>query len=288
MKAAKAILVLIMFLFLAGTASALQPKIVGVTDNLGNEWEVEVSDSDDTASVSSSKEIVVTDETEITLCITDVRKAEGDEVELFHETWSGPDKDDSSWSSSNNCNTWDMKEEHYQKDWLFMLYVRNQDSNYYHGSREADFRFQVDYENLKLPDETSSTTTESFDTTQISTSELEELRDSNEQKTQKIEELEDKLDSKEQKISEEQSQMEEKNSRISILENKVESLQQTIGEKNSTISNLRDTVQEKEDTISVLNSEKKELEANVTNLSQENEELRNKGIVQSITGFFFK
>jgi len=132
-----------------------QPKIREVTDNFGHTFTFSRDTSD---SVRVDDEVVVSDDTAVELCVTEVAKQSDDDVTYsydFLDDASHPDNPDRATDRiENNCWSWDMRRADYQADWGFRIWVRNEDEIYYHNnSVESDYVADVYYTNLTLEGE---------------------------------------------------------------------------------------------------------------------------------------
>jgi hypothetical protein len=143
--------------------SPMQPKIREVQDNFGNTF---TFDDDSSASVQVDDEIVVSDETEIELCVTDVDKHEDDDVMFSY--WFGnsraehPNNTAGDARLEENCRRWDMKRDDYSSHWGFSIWIRNEDEIYYQNdSVESDYRVVIHYNNLKLDDDSTESDSDS-------------------------------------------------------------------------------------------------------------------------------
>jgi hypothetical protein len=132
--------------------SPKQPKIREVQDNFGNTFRF---DGDSSDSIQVDDEIVVSDETEIELCVTDIEKYEDDDVSFSY--WFGnsqaehPDNTAGDARLEENCHWWDMQRDDYSSHWGFSIWIRNGDEIYYQNdSVESDYRVVIHYNNLTL------------------------------------------------------------------------------------------------------------------------------------------
>lgn len=125
-----------------------QPKIREVQDNFGHIFNV-TADHDQQFTVED--EIIVNDDTSVELCVTNISKKENDKIRFDY--WFGHMRSDhpdspEGWNDSS-CWNWDMNCDYYSSDWVFQIWIRNEDNIYYHNeSNESDFRVVVRYENL--------------------------------------------------------------------------------------------------------------------------------------------
>lgn len=132
--------------------SPSQPKIREVQDNFGHTFSFRRESVD---SVRVDDEIVVSDDTVIELCVTEVAKQEGDTITYSYDFLGDaahPDNPESATTRiENNCWSWDMRRTDYKSDWGFRIWVRNEDEIYYQNdSVESDFSANVYYTNLTL------------------------------------------------------------------------------------------------------------------------------------------
>lgn len=135
------------FEMVLGDATPSQPKIREVQDNFGNTFRFSRDERDD---VSVDEEIVVSDDTVVDLCVTEVAKQPEDD--LVYTYWFGntlsehPDNAD---EIEANCNAWDMQRSDYQSDWGFTIWISNGDEIGYQNDG-TDYRVDVRYTNLTL------------------------------------------------------------------------------------------------------------------------------------------
>lgn len=134
--------------------SPSQPKIFEVTDNFGHEIAISAEDPP-SKDVSIDDEVMVSDDTVIELCVTEVAKAADDTITYSFEFLDDADHPDNpegpEMRTDDNCWEWDMRREDYQSRWVFRIWVRNQDDIYYqNNSVESDFSVDVMYTNLTL------------------------------------------------------------------------------------------------------------------------------------------
>jgi len=134
-----------------------QPKIREVEDNFGNTFSFDRDASD---SVQVDEEIVVSDATEVELCVTEVANETNNEVSYSY--WFGssqsahPDNTAGDARIEENCWSWDMQRDDYSSDWVFSIWIRNDDEIYYqNNSVESDFRVTIHYSNLTLEGEST-------------------------------------------------------------------------------------------------------------------------------------
>ena len=129
------------------------PKIRKVTDNFGHTfvWDPDEYHSDANYAVSTDDEIVVSDDTTVTLTVEEIWADPEDTLTYTYRLQGSRHPDNVREEVRRNTNTWDMERENYTSEWTFLIWIRNQDEIYYHNeSNESDFRFQVTYTNLKL------------------------------------------------------------------------------------------------------------------------------------------
>jgi hypothetical protein len=129
-----------------------QPKIREVEDNFGHTFEFSGDTGD---AVRVDDEIIVSDDTVVELCVTDVAKQKEDDV--VYSYWFGntlSEHPDNVEKVEDNCNSWDMRRTDYQSDWGFKIWVSNGDEIYYQNdASESDYRAGVYYTNLTLEEE---------------------------------------------------------------------------------------------------------------------------------------
>lgn len=133
------------------------PKIRRVTDNLGHTFVWDAADGGDDASytVSVDDEIVVSDETTVTVTVEEVWADSEDDLSFSYVFGSSrrshPDNTAFDERVRNNSHTWGMNREDYSSAWRFQIYLRNEDDIYYHNeASQTDFKFTIYYENLTL------------------------------------------------------------------------------------------------------------------------------------------
>lgn len=119
-------------------------------DNFGNTFAFD-RDASDSAQVD--EEIVVSDDTEVDLCVTEV-EASGD---VWFSYWFGsqqsdhPDNTAGDARSSERCWSWEMEREDYASEWRFSIWARNADDIYYQNDAvESDYRVTVYNTNLTV------------------------------------------------------------------------------------------------------------------------------------------
>lgn len=135
------------FEMILGNRSPTQPKIREVKDNFGNAFRFNRDARD---SVEVTDEIVVSDDTEIELCVTDVATQEEDD--LVYTYWFGntlSDHPDNADGIEDNCRSWNMKRSDYESDWGFSIWISNEDKIGYQND-DTDYRVDVYYTNLTL------------------------------------------------------------------------------------------------------------------------------------------
>jgi hypothetical protein len=130
-----------------------QPKIWEVQDNFGNTLTFE---HDGSEQVHVEEEIVVNDETEIQVCVTDIAKKLDDEIEYhfrFGNTVTSHPDNEREWTR-DNCHVWNMSHEDYTSNWSIGIHIRNGDRTYYQNPGfESDYRTIIHYKNLTLAEE---------------------------------------------------------------------------------------------------------------------------------------
>jgi len=134
--------------------SPSQPKIFEVTDNFGHEIAISAEDPP-SKDVSIDDELVVSEDTVIDLCVTEVAKTDEDTITYSFDFLNDAEHPDNPESADarieSNCWEWDMRREDYQSRWGFRIWIRNQDNIYYqNNSVESDFSVDVYYTNLTL------------------------------------------------------------------------------------------------------------------------------------------
>lgn len=132
------------------------PKIRKVTDNFGHTfvWDPE-TDSDEGFYPEVEEEVVVSDDTKVTLTVEEILADSDDAISysyLFGSSQrSHPDNTAPDERVRSNRHTWDMRREDYSSDWSFSLYIRNEDGIQYQNEHiQTDFQVDVTYSNLTL------------------------------------------------------------------------------------------------------------------------------------------
>lgn len=125
-----------------------QPKIRAVEDGFGNEFRTERDASD---SFRVEEEVVLTDETRIELCVTEIAAASAEAVTYRYEFLERNHPYNTGQFVAPNCWGWRLGRDDYQSRWTFRVLLRNQDEiGYRGGGYESDFGVSVTYENLRL------------------------------------------------------------------------------------------------------------------------------------------
>lgn len=229
-------LLLIFFLgFISSGLAYSPPKIVEVTDNFGNVYDVKNNwghEGNTFARIyEREQEVVISQETEITLCVTEVEHEEGRELEYgfgdIDTSHPGVWKDD-------NCHTFtDYAREDYSESlgW-FNIFVKD-DADVTARTR-TDFEFQLVYRNTSLPEDTDTETeTTVYDTVKVSQDEFDSLKEQSaelDSKNEEVTELENQLSEKKSTINQLETELDEKESKIEQLNNRVDELEQKVEE----------------------------------------------------------
>jgi len=134
--------------------SPSQPKIFEVTDNFGHEIAISAEDPP-SKDVSIDDELVISDDTVIEICVTEVAKAAEDTITYSFDFLNDAEHPDNPENAEarieSNCWEWNMRREDYQSRWGFRIWIRNQDDIYYQNdSVESDFSVDVYYTNITL------------------------------------------------------------------------------------------------------------------------------------------
>jgi hypothetical protein len=140
------------FEMILGDPSPSQPKIREVTDSMGHTFTFSRDASD---SVRVDDEIVVSDDTVVELCVTEVAAESDDEVSYSYTFLEDRDHSDNPEETelSDDCWEWDMRRNDYQSQWGYRIWVSNDDDIYYHNnSNETDYAVDIYYTNLRLAD----------------------------------------------------------------------------------------------------------------------------------------
>lgn len=257
MRLKVSILTFVFLVFLSSGAAYSPAQIIEVTDNFGNTYDVESNFAhDDTFAriTNDEQEVIVSDETEITFCVTEVEHEEGRDVEYYFKH-SGHDF--TGWQS-DNCATFDgySEEDWSGSEWFFEIFVRD-DSDITAKNSDVeggyDFQFQPRYSNLVLPgDSNTETDTTVYDTIKVSKSEYESLQEDSEElesKETEINSLENEINQKESTIDEKDSEIEELNQEVNERDSKIGEMNSTIDELNNSVQNLESQVEELEGGI---------------------------------------
>jgi hypothetical protein len=227
-------------LVLAGTVSASQPKVTEFTTSLGETYTFEEFDgsrkSEDWGIVTTEKEVVARDDTEISICITEVEKEEGDTIKFRKLDLMGDD--DGPWNT-DNCKTWEKDESDYQNEWRFDVRIRNQDDINFSGG-SYDYQVTLNVPNLVRPGETGAVETYQYDAVELSRTEYERLQNqssqreedeggevtsgSNASKSLSREELQETINKKDERIGELEEQVQTLQDRIDNLERQIKEL----------------------------------------------------------------
>lgn len=231
----KKIIFIAAFLSIIGsTVSYSGPQIVEVTDNFGNVYDVKSEwghEGNTFARIyNREQELTISEDTQITLCVTEVKHEEDREVQFSFD--DNPNPDD--WKT-DNCHTFDdySREDYAESLGWFHIYVK--DDADVTASYGYDFEFQLAYRNTSLTeDNTLNTESTVYEAVEISQSEFDRLKSKSDE-------------------------LESKNEEILTLENQ-------LGEKNSTINQLRSEINQKESKIKELNNRVRELETRVEEL----------------------
>ena len=240
------IVTLVFLAFLSSGVAYSPAQIIEVTDNFGNTYDVESNFGHGgtfARITNDEQEVIVSDETEITFCVTEVEHEEGRDIEYYFKHWSF---DNTGWQT-DNCATFDgyTEEDWDANEWGFEIYIRDDSEN---TARDADveggydFQFQPRYSNLVLPgDSNTETDTTIYDTIRVSKSEYESLQEDSEElesEQSEVDILEDDLTQKESTIDEKDSEIEELNQEVNEKESKISEMNSTIEELNSRVQRL--------------------------------------------------
>lgn len=255
------------FISAVGLSTAYSPaQIVEVTDNFGNTFDVDSNYGHDgtfARIVNEEQEVIVSEDTEITFCVTEVAHEEGRDLEFYFSHW-GPQKS-TGWQD-DNCATFSgyTEEDWSGNTWRFEIYARDDSGN---SARNAeleggyDFQFQPRYSNLVLPSSSEKeTVTSSYDTIEVSKPKYEEFKQDSEQLT----EVEENLESKNETIEE---------------------LRENLDQRNSEINELNEEVNEKDSTIQDLNNQVNEMNSTINELKNRIEEI-NDGLLDKLASLF--
>ena len=242
----QSMLLAMLFLIIASGSAYSPAQIVEVTDNFGNTYDVDSNFGHDgtfARIVNDEQEVIVSDDTEITFCVTEVEHEEGRNLEYYFSHWGS--QVDTGWKN-DNCATFDgyTQEDWSGNTWSFEIYVRDdseitaRDSDVEGG---YDFQFQPRFSNLVLPSNSGKeTVTTSYDTIKVSKSSYESFK----QDSEELSELENKFVSKNKTIEELRGNLDQKESTIQELNEQVENKNSKINEMNSTITALRSKLED--------------------------------------------
>jgi hypothetical protein len=129
-----------------------QPKIAEITDNFGHTFR---PTRDAGQQFQVNDEVVVSDDTQVEICVTEVAKQASDEVTYSY--WFGNSKAEHTDNTAgdarieDSCHTWNMRREDYSSHWGFSIWLRNEDDIYYYNdTTESDYRVVIHYNNLTL------------------------------------------------------------------------------------------------------------------------------------------
>lgn len=200
------------------TATASQPKIVTMEDNFGEEYNFTKLFDMGGYYLQYEDEVVVSDDTTISLCVTEVRSE--NPKNLTYE-WNTPMFD--GWKQGEKCSTWNISREDYERYWSFFVRIDNGDEIRPNG--EADFRAGVRYDNLTLRDSERDLENFEYDTVTVSEDKYRDMQNEIERKDERINNLE---------------------SRITSLEQTIEGLNNTIGKNDQKNKSSRNTNKKKE------------------------------------------
>lgn len=290
-------------LLFIGFSTAAQPKIVEVTDNFGNSYDVSGAENGVT-SVNVEEELVVSDDTEVTLCVSQVSAENKNDLVYDFEALQTDETDDAE-ATTDNCNTWNLEESDYTSQISFRIRVGNEDDveySFYNRDYVVDYKFT----NPVLPGETGEAETFTYETVEISQSEYEELQNQqNEGSEPSIPEGQVMVDEdeweelQERPISADVEQLEDeiqqKNEKISSLQSDITELQNTVSELNSTIERLN-TTENDEESETQDEKEQEQSNSSVNNNSgqrqvdtpgNQNAEEQRPGFVNNLLGSIF-
>ena len=269
------------FILTGGFVQAAQPKILEVTDNFGNTFNFNEEKYSDFKNIK--EEVIVTEDTSITLCVSELKASESDKITYEFEM-EGGHPDDVSFregGTTENCNTWELKTEDYSEYWSFVVRMRNQDDVYYGGSKErGDYWAEVKYENL-VPESNDRQIIE-YDTIKISKSEYEDLKDSAPDEAEVViekSEYEDLQESKEETNVPEGKKL--------VDEEEWTNLNQKIEEKNNRIEELEKSLKEFNDTINQLKEDQKSEERKGSSEEGQKGEVSGEGFFGNLFGGLF-
>jgi uncharacterized protein (DUF3084 family) len=277
----------VVILFLGLTSAYSPPKIVEITDSFGNTYQFEPGEEETyVSSFNDREEVVLTNETEITLCVTEYKAEDGREVKfsMTYPTGGSP----GSWSE-DNCKSFSLDENDYGTNLPFYIWIKDDSDIEYHCCG-ADFYAQIRYTNIALESD-KDLETYSFDQITINKGEYEDMNtkienlenslDEEQEENKEASDLEENLAAKEATIQRLQQGIDEKNSTIEELrgeldgrDSEIDELNQDIDQKESTIQDLNDEVENKNSKIDEKNSKINEMNSTITELRSKVEELK--------------
>lgn len=229
----KPLILSVFLLVFLGSVLAQQPKILEVEDNFGNTYEFNPEEG--IAQARYGEEFVVEDDAQITLCASEVRKEEDENVKF---SFSSNLDVQHPQSVDDNCFTWDISRSDYKDSWWLDVQVSNQDDISYADYGDIDHIARLTFSELVLPeDDSSSQTTKTYDNMMISRSEYENLQE--EAESPNLEEYQTIVN--EQEYQNLRDEVENKTQRIAKLENTISDLRSKTSELESTVQTLNET-----------------------------------------------
>lgn len=235
MRLGRLLLVAALLVFFSTGAVAVQPKIVEVQDNFGNvmDFTDAVERGATGAQPNLDQQIVVTDETEITLCVTEIQKGEDSTIYYFYDAGQPVQYGNSNFKR-DNCNTWTLTKDQYRDHWSFTIYADNRD-DYQVNNGNHDFRVVVHYDNLTLEGRAGNTTIYTYETVKVSKNRFDELK----HKADQYDDLQKRLEQLQATIQEQLSTIQELRAEIDRLQNRINELErQRQQENNINISSV--------------------------------------------------
>lgn len=276
-----------LILIFIGSATATQPKILEVTDNFGNVVDVSGAENGVT-SVSVDDQLVIEDNTEVTLCVSEVR-AENKSSLVYDFQANSPDLSNSVSGTTDNCHTWNLDREDYSSYVSFRIRVGNQDEVEYSAYNRD---YVVDYQFTNpVPEGNGDKGTSrkfTYDTIEISQSVYENLKEKSPDSSsepsipegQKLVDEDDWKELQERPTSSEVERLEEKtqqkNQKISSLQERIAGLQNQISELESTVERLNTTTntEQKSESVDEISNNSEQAQGN-SSINQEAENTPN-------------
>jgi hypothetical protein len=281
-----------------GLSTAAQPKILEVTDNFGNSYDVSGAENGVT-SVSVEEELVVSDDTEVTLCVSEVSAEDKDSLVYDFEALQTDGNNDAE-ATTDNCNTWNLEESDYTSQIGFRIRLGNQDDveySFYNRDYVVDYKFT----NPVLPGEAEESDKFTYETVEISQSEYDKLKNQQNKDSEpdvpegqrlvdenEWEELQERPTS--DKVEQLEEEKQQKNEEISSLEETIAELRNQVSELESAVERLNKTKNaEKSETGVKKQNSSKQIQGNNSDNQENTQDKRNSeenrpGFVNNLLG----